>query len=836
MDEILRFFAREKGMALAEGGDLSLQFGSFPSGGRGLLVVLGILAVVAIVLFAYARDAHRLSRGKRIVLTGLRVIAILIACVLLLDPQLVAVRREVRPGQTLVLIDGSQSMAQVDGFRAPEVQALASSWRECGAKDTGTLSRKDLARDLLSKDDGALLAGLQRHNRVLVYSFAAGLDPLAALDLRAEDEATKNTAVAKPQPQAKGEQGSVPDRFDPASLRADGTYTNLGGAVREALARNANANVAGVVLLSDGRRNLGAQGAEVARLLRNRAVPKTIVLPVGDPSPVRTVRLTRFDAPEKVFQKDPFTLRAYVEGEGYDDALVTAHLVRRADDGKGPPETLRTEQVHVARGQPEVEIAFTDITADQPVVYTYSVEIDPPELEAPSPERHALRTRIEVLGEKTRVLLVSGGPSHEYRILRNLLQRDATIDVACWLLSADTGFPQDGDIHLEKLPDTREELEKWDVFVFLDPDSEKLDRNFCTLVAQQITESGAGMMWVCGEKFMLEAFRPDSHLQPLIEILPIVPDIDAAATSVGLGSGMPRAWPYELTPAGRVHPALRIAEERTASEALWSRLPGFHFAFPVARAKPAAQVLVEHRKPNTSDDPDGAHPLIAAQFVGNGRVIFSGTDDIYRWRAVFETAYDRFWVRGIRFLFEGKLAAGNSRLRLSVDEDKLELGQAIRITAEARTETFEPLLAPDLGIVVRAEDGSSESFRLAAVEGVPGRYETFVRPTTTGFFRIEPQDELGGRPVNATFQVVPAALEKEGPVDLAELAAIASVPGGVLVDRPADLAAALAGITSQTRIESFTSNEALWDAWWTVAALLSVLALEWWLRKRSNLL
>lgn len=82
MDEILRFFAREKGMALAEGGDLSLQFGSFPSGGRGLLVVLGILAVVAIVLFAYARDAHRLSRGKRIVLTGLRVIAILIACVL----------------------------------------------------------------------------------------------------------------------------------------------------------------------------------------------------------------------------------------------------------------------------------------------------------------------------------------------------------------------------------------------------------------------------------------------------------------------------------------------------------------------------------------------------------------------------------------------------------------------------------------------------------------------------------------------------------------------------------------------------------------------------------
>ncbi len=122
------------------------------------------------------------------------------------------------------------------------------------------------------------------------------------------------------------------------------------------------------------------------------------------------------------------------------------------------------------------------------------------------------------------------------------------------------------------------------------------------------------------------------------------------------------------------------------------------------------------------------------------------------------------------------------------------------------------------------------------MEGVPGRFEAFVRPVTTGFFRIEPTENVGGRSVTASFQVVPAALEKEGPVDLAELASIASAPGGRLVERPSELAAALGGIASQTRIESFTSSDALWDAWWTVAALLLVLALEWWLRKRSNLL
>ena len=835
MDQFLRWIANAKGMTVADGADLSLRFAAFPSGGRGLLVLLGVAAALAIVVFAYARDAHRLTRARRVVLTTLRLAAVILTCLLLLDPEVVAVRREMRPGQTILLIDGSQSMAQVDGFRQPDVQPLVAAWRAIGAKDIGTIPRHHLARALLERDDSADLRELARHNRVVIYSFAAGIEPLAALEL-ADPGADPVRPRVAPVPDPDPTSGAPPARFDPASLRADGSYTNLGGAVREALARNAAANVAGVIILSDGRRNLGPQGTEIARVLRNRAVPTTIVMPIGDPSPVRTVRLTRVDAPEKVFQKDPFTVRAFVEGRGYDDALVTARLVRRGDDGKGAPETVRTEQVHIASGQAEAELVFADLTSGEPGTSTWSVEIDPPELETPSPERHVMRTRIEVLGEKTRVLLIAGGPSHEYRILRNLLTRDNMIEVACWLLSADVGFPQDGDISLESLPATREELETWDVFLFLDPDPEKLDPTVCEAIARQVTESGAGMMWVCGEKYTLEALREGARTEALAEILPIVPDMDAADSSIGLARGMPRSWPFELTPAGRAHPAMRIEEERVASEELWSRVPGFHFAFPVASAKPAAQILVEHRKPNTTEDPDGAHPLIAAHFVGAGRVLFAATDDIYRWRTIYERAYDRFWVRSIRFLFEGRLAAGNSRLRLMTDENKLELGQAVRITGEARTETFEPLIATGIGVIVRGEDGSEERVELVPVEGVPGRFENFIRPPATGFYQIEPVDALGGRSVTTTIQVVPAALEKEGPVDLAELAAVASAPGGVLVGSPDQLATALATIKSQTRIESFTSSDPIWDAWWTVATLLGVLALEWWLRKRSNLL
>ncbi|MGA1522670.1 MAG: hypothetical protein ACO4CZ_01750, partial [Planctomycetota bacterium] len=83
---------------------------------------------------------------------------------------------------------------------------------------------------------------------------------------------------------------------------------------------------------------------------------------------------------------------------------------------------------------------------------------------------------------------------------------------------------------------------------------------------------------------------------------------------------------------------------------------------------------------------------------------------------------------------------------------------------------------------------------------------------------------------------VPAALEKEGPIDLSELSAIAAAPGGVLIRDPAGFLAAVEAIPSATRIETFTTARTLWDGWVTIVLITALLAAEWWLRKRVNLL
>ena len=84
----------------------------------------------------------------------------------------------------------------------------------------------------------------------------------------------------------------------------------------------------------------------------------------------------------------------------------------------------------------------------------------------------------------------------------------------------------------------------------------------------------------------------------------------------------------------------------------------------------------------------------------------------YRWRSIFEHAYDEFWVKGIRYLFAGRINAGNSRLRLLVSDEKVELGDAITVTAECKDEVLQPLITDAVELLLEREGSSNETVQL----------------------------------------------------------------------------------------------------------------------------
>src|SRR5690606_10574682 len=147
--DFLSRLARLLGIPVEEGTELRLELASFPSGGMAVLVLALCAGALWLVFWLYRRHRGDLGRGRRLLLAALRALAVLLAVLVLFEPSLVAVKREVRPGQAILLLDASQSMGHVDAWRRDEVQDVANAWRALGVADPASSTRLELAKALL---------------------------------------------------------------------------------------------------------------------------------------------------------------------------------------------------------------------------------------------------------------------------------------------------------------------------------------------------------------------------------------------------------------------------------------------------------------------------------------------------------------------------------------------------------------------------------------------------------------------------------------------------------------------------------------------------------------
>jgi hypothetical protein len=809
-DGLLRQLARFAGLEFGDGdASLAVEWRNFPTGGVGLLVVLGLFLAVALILACYRREAEYLGAGRRMLLVSARLVAVGLAVLLLFEPRIVRTSDEEHAGHVLVLLDVSQSMAQRDPWLDPLV---AGPWQELGVEDPTAVDRRALM-ERLAVESGAIADLVVEHD-VHVVGFADDDRPLATW--------------------TRGREGTFALDLAPA-----GSRTDLGHALRAGIGR-IDGPIAGVVVVGDGRNNAGPDATEVAALLENRHVGRTVFALVGDPTPREFSRILKPHAPERVFLGDPFEIRAIVEttaGLGEERAIPVS-LYAVVDGGTQREFRERVEvtpQVLEDAGPARAEAVFASIEPDAPGLRSYVLEIDPAAGEPFVPSRHRTSVDVEVFEERTRVLLIGGGPGHEYRVLRNQLLREPTVTLSCWLQSADADFPQEGDEPLEALPTEPDELEAFDVMIVVDPDASAFPPELASAWATRVVDDGAGLWWICGEAFTLDAVRTGANTEPLVELLPVEHDVARAERDViGFGRGFAERHGYLLTEDGVRHKWTRLAEPAAANRAWWSHLPGAYFSFPVRDTKPAASVLVRTSDPTRLLADGRGEPVLAVQFVGAGRVLWSGTDDWHDWQTAAE-AYDRFVLNAIRYQLEGRL--GRRELELSLGEERVELGASIEVRVELRTEGAPP---PALEVRIEHETLAAQQLSLRPDPARSGSFVAAFTPSALGEFTFRLEHAVGDdrEPTlaSAKLRVDAAAGEADGPADPSWFAEIASGTSAILVTDPRLFRDALTTIESRTTIETSRVARPLWDHGLTIAVLLAVLAFEWLLRKRSNLL
>ena len=813
--------------AIPDGAELQFVW-TYPPVSWQVVLLLAVLAGLLFVIgWFYRREVATCPRRVCILLAVLRGIVMLAVALIFLGPALgVSVRQTVEPS-VLVLLDDSLSMTVRDRYREKEALAAVASFTKRSEADIrqNPPSRVGLVNELLQRDDGAFLRGLAAKGRVQVLSFAENTRLRTALGVRT--------------PEALSGAGDLEQGGRVPPVEARGLGTNLGRALREAIQSVAGNRVAAIVLVSDGCDTVAEDSQEMAARFGRQGIPMFSV-PVGDPSAVCNVRVTELWAPESVPKKDPFTIQAQIQVRNVDSAQVPVELRQCPADAPDTDQgaVVASQSLAIDRGQTTYSVNFSHKPEQAGRFrYTVAVPVLPDEVVDTDNRRSA---RVQVLDQKLRVLLVSGGPSWDYRLVRTLLSRDATVDVSCWLQSLRGTLRQDGTTPIDHIPVTPAELFGYDALLLMDPNPEVLTEQWLGLLREYVGTHGGGLLWMAGTTYTAQSLSL-AQGGVLRELLPVRWQNAAAITDpTDQRNAGAREWPLRVRGAGADHPMLSLTTDPRRNIDLWGNMQGVFWSYPVSGALPGSQVLIEHTDPGLKSGEAGMPLLVEGQF-GAGRVIWMGFSETWRWRRAGEEPFNRFWIQAVRELAAGRLLRGKSHGQISTDRDIYSMGETVRVTGRLFDAAYRPLVAPLVKVRVASGDGApGQDIELIPMPGRDGVYGGSFTTRSLGPNEIQMATaEISGAAserLTCSFLVELPNVEFADPqLNRGLLQLLAATSGGACLnlDRLADLPSRIPDCRESLVIQSKPIE--LWDTRRVLWLLVILLGIEWALRKRYHL-
>lgn len=818
----------------------SVELAGLPGGWMRLLAFLALVALCAVVMWLYRREQRSgTSAILRRSLAVIRCLVILLLACVWLEPVVATYTTRIIAARVITLIDRSGSMAVADAAegdaeqtRIDRVAKLLSAEDADFAKQNGSLSDA-AARPWLAKPDHAWLKRLAARNDLTMYAFGEHVTAVPPPWL-ADGDASNRAPSAASSPTA----GAAPLA---QALAATEGYTDLGSALARVSEDVGESPVAAIVVITDGAVNQGMSADEIAAYARRFKAP-IYTVGVGRDAEPPNLRIANLAVPATVARADPMEVRVELGATNLEAVRTTLELVAREVNTTGGSTTLGNERVVATRDvtvggdTPTVELKFP-IQADEAGEFVYSARVATLP-EEPVRQDNTRSASVRVLDERLRVLLVAGRPSFEFQRVSALLIRDRSIDVSCWLQSADVAAIRDGDVPITELPRKLEDLLSYDAILLMDPDPREFDTAWAVAARKLVDELGGGLLLQAGQQYTTR-FLKDQRLADLVAMLPITPDPEAEMRLSSLGAFQTRAVPMRVPETGRGHPLLTLHSDSAKNAAVLDALPGAWWWLPVLREKSLATVLL--RAVGSASDRSDGSVLLAAQPFGAGRVVFMAFDSTWRWRATAEPYFNRYWIQTVRYLSQARRQGGSRRGSIVLDRDTLSVGDYAKIEARVLDAGFQPWTEPEVDATIELGDGTSTSIRLSVIPGRDGWYAGRAGFDQDGpaviRLRVPASGTAPAELVAKYVQVQPPDVELRNlRMQADQLKHIADATGGKFI--PIAAAAMLPDeIQNASQIRTIPGpRRALWDRGWVMFLIAGLLALEWSLRRRNHLL
>ncbi len=553
-------------------------------------LLLLVAAILAVGWASYAGAIVPLPRARRVSLSAIRALTLLLLIAALLRPVRVMPPDATTDAVVPVLVDASRSMTLADA--APSTALGANGLR-----------RIDAARDLLDREIRPALAG---RFQAEFWTFGNTLAPLAG-----------------------------------DTLAADQARSDLSGALRAIRERYRERRIAAVVVVSDG----GDTGSEEAAASVEDATVPVYAIGVGSPRIASDFEVLDVSAGETALADASVDVTVTAMSRGSSGAFD----LRVLENGR--PVDLR-RVTPGADGSP-VRATFT-VSPPRETATLYTVEIPSAagELVLANNRRSVLveppgrRRRILIVEgapgfEHTflkRALVADSGIEVDSVVRKG---RDAGGDPTYFVQATEQRAPQ----LTSGFPQDRAGLYQYDAVILANVDTDSLSRAQLDIASAFVGERGGGLLVLGAKSFEQQALVRTA----LEEVLPVgLAYRGGGVVRASAVSGTP--FTVTLTADGEAHPVMRIGGSAEDTARRWREIPALAGASSLGAPRPGAQVLALVRAP----DGPRPLVAVQRYGQGRAMVFTGEASWRWRMqRPSDDRSYELFWRQAARWLSSG---------------------------------------------------------------------------------------------------------------------------------------------------------------------------------------
>jgi hypothetical protein len=614
----------------------------------------------------------------------------------------------------------------------------------------------------------------------------------------------------------------------------DQPESRIGDAIRQAVTQHRGRSIAAVIVLTDGINTNGSSLQDASDWIAKKSIP-LLIGGFGSLQQTPDIALENPLAPtmahvgEQLFLEVDLNLLGELATAGKPlQVQVLASLGNNSDpfvqiieavSNDAPSKRLRIPFVPSQVGRAQIRVAISAISEES------------------NTDNNSVEFEINVTDDATRILLIENMPRFEYRALLDLFGRsidsEPTVNrfsVDSVLFSADARLVEMDKRVLASLPTEREQLFQYDVIVVGDVESRMLSVQFQQLLIEFVEQRGGGIVFVAGPIGMPTTFAG----QPLEKLFPV------AADQFQEADDLDQTNEIILNSLGERFSHLQLGTEVTDNVSAWQSLTVPYWSVTSDLQRPGVHILSTLGAVN-----DEVGPLITQQFIGAGKVVFHWFDATWRWNESVEASaadvkpFDQYWEQTMRYMSRQTATTdGTGLIEIVVAGEAFVVGESVPVTVRFLDERTAPSDDHAVMVVVEHSNGRRQFLRLARLGADRGRFAAPMQGLERGTYRVhlvEPVVFQNGEKnaAVASFTVIApqGELVRQTLSDIEKRQIIAPEHGRYF--NVSELHELVANVPRGTpvRVGSKVAKP-LWNANWIVAILISLLAIDWTLRRR----